>query len=89
MSDLTLIPGRYAAVNTAADVAVNTNLGLYIGTGGEYCRCWPRWRIDDVLRCSMRSTLSAVCHRRSAANGTTATGIVALYPEGERCLARS
>ena len=35
MSDLTLIPGRYAAVNTAADVAVNTNLGLYIGTGGN------------------------------------------------------
>lgn len=79
MSDLTLIPGRYAAVNTAADVAVNTNLGLYIGTGGNIVVVGRDGVSTTFKVFDAQYLVGRFATVRSAANGTTATGIVALY----------
>lgn len=79
MSDLTLIPGRFADVSTASDVAVNTDIGLFVGGAGN---------VKVVGRDGVTATFAAAAGQyitgrfvtvKSTANGTTATGIVALY----------
>lgn len=80
MSDLTLIPKRFADVNTAADTNVGSCIGLFVGAAGVV-----KVRGNDGATATFTAQAGAYLTGAflsvlSAGNGTTATGIVALYP---------
>ena len=77
MSDLTLIPGRFADVSTGSDVVVNTDIGLYIGGAGNV-KVVGRDGVAATFAVSAGQYLSGR-FIQIVSSGTTATGIVALY----------
>lgn len=77
MSDLTLLPSRFADIVPSDSAAINTTLGLYCGGAGV---------VKVVGRDSVTATFNVVAGQVIngkfnfvLATGTTATGLVGLY----------
>ena len=76
MSDLTLIPTKFADVVPSDTAPVNANLGLFIGTAGVV-KAAGADGVVATFTASAGQYLTGRFHR-VLATGTTATGIVAL-----------
>ena len=78
--DYTLIPGKFADVSTASDSNVSSCIGLYIGGAGVV-----KVKGSDGATSTFNAMGGSYLTGRfasvlSTGSGTTATGIVALYP---------
>ena len=77
MSDLTLIPGRFANVTPSDSNAVNTTIGLFVGGAGVVKATGRDGVVASFTVVAGQRLIG--CFNLVMATGTTATGIVALY----------
>lgn len=77
MSDLTLIPSRFAAVTPSDTTPMSRVIGLHVGGAGNVAACG----VDGVVVTFVvtAGTFLRGSFTKVMATGTTSTGIVALF----------